>query len=158
MDWQNIKPLLEKYYDGSSTLEEENQLRRLLLHKQLPSVFSDDAVLFNFYSGQSALKFDNEVDYKLNTSAPISASQGIIPLWAKRVMGAAAVLAAGLLILNLSKPTAESNAFAMVNNEKVYDQELAYNETLQALSIMSETLTSTDTDPFKHLKKLENIN
>lgn len=158
MDWQNIKPLLEKFYDGSSTLEEENQLRRLLMHKQLPAVFSDDAAVFKFYSGQSALVIDHEVDYKSITSAPVSVNQGIIPLWAKRIMGAAAVLAAGLLILNLAKPNADSNAFAMVNNEKVYDQQVAYNETLQALSVMSETLNSADTDPFKHLKKLENIN
>lgn len=46
--------LIEKYYEGLTTLAEEKQLHDFLLQKNLPARFDTEKAVFGFFAGQKA--------------------------------------------------------------------------------------------------------
>lgn len=49
MNQEEIRQLLEKYYSGESTLDEENTLREFFRRDDIPAEFMDEQAVFSFY-------------------------------------------------------------------------------------------------------------
>ena len=67
---QDIDKLLEKYYDGETTLEEEKQLRKFFQKKDIPANLKSHAAQFRFFSetrnDQPSLTFSSNLADKLD--------------------------------------------------------------------------------------------
>ncbi len=67
---QDIDKLLEKYYDGETTLEEEKQLRHFFQKKDIPAHLKSHAALFRFFSetrnDQPSLTFSSSLAARLD--------------------------------------------------------------------------------------------
>lgn len=60
MDY-NVKSLLEKYWEGESTLEEEQQLREYFKQKTVAPEFEQYRNLFNYFGNQKNVSMDGDI-------------------------------------------------------------------------------------------------
>ena len=59
MKIQDIKNLLEKYYDGSSSLSEEESLKTFFSQEDIPLELKPDQDLFLYYSAEKTGEKNN---------------------------------------------------------------------------------------------------
>lgn len=149
MDYKEVDKLLGKYFDGISSLEEEQALRYFFASqdKLKPEWQHAKAMLAHFES-------EKEVTFE----TPIRQLQDHrkqINLW--RLSG----IAASLLILVTAgwfylRPMDEPVTYAYVNGKAVTEKAVALEEMRKALTLMSDNL-SQGTNGLGKLSKLEQI-
>jgi hypothetical protein len=151
---QFIKELLEKYYECSTTLVEEQTLREYFTGSDV----ADDLVIHKpqfFYYSQAlvneTLADDFEKRFLLKIKDDDKHTSRIFRFSRKFVYSAVA-----MLLVGISMTWAVSrnfNSITVTGNEDVDKSEFALEQTLNALNLISESMDNT-TD---HLMKLEII-
>ena len=142
-----MKNLIEKYWQGESSLEEEKQLREWL--KTAPDSPENRrlAYLMNWYEAEAGI----QIPRKLNAPAPTSAKRISMMRWA---IGIAAAIALLLATVSLAiKLNEEDNRKSMAYVDTYETPEEAYAATQEALLLISTKMNSTK----KHKKKLRKI-
>jgi hypothetical protein len=137
MNSEEIRHLLEKYYNGDSTLEEERFLKEFFSQAKIPEDLIDEKEIFIYYL-QSAnvpepsLAFENNI-----ISAIDSLDNGSESLKRRRVFGILTGIAAGMLILT-------GSYFFFVHKSEPHDTysdpAIAYAETMKILYNVSSHL------------------
>ena len=93
--------LMEKYYEGSTTVAEENQLRTFLAQSNVPPQFETEKTIFGYYESKKDRK-----NFRLQPYLR----------WA-----AAAVIAAGVIIpVSIFQASGKTN-YAYINGVKITD-------------------------------------
>ena len=93
--------LMEKYYEGSTTVAEENQLRTFLAQSNVPPQFEAEKTIFGYYESKKDRK-----NFRLQPYLR----------WA-----AAAVIAAGIIIpVSIFQASGKTN-YAYINGVKITD-------------------------------------
>ena len=93
--------LMEKYYEGSTTVAEENQLRTFLAQSNVPPQFEAEKAIFGYYESKKGRKHFRLQPYLR---------------WA-----AAAVIAAGVIIpVSIFQASGKTN-YAYINGVKITD-------------------------------------
>lgn len=137
----NIDELLRKYFEGETTLDEENVLRDYFLSEEVEEQYRIYAPMFNFFS--------EEIDKK---ESPVIVKKRRIP---SSVYYAAASIAACICILigfktfNTLSSRNDSKSLVYINGERITDMEVINNEALlsiQNISDMDEDIVSTQID------------
>ncbi|MCP4121624.1 MAG: hypothetical protein GY751_07705 [Bacteroidetes bacterium] len=136
MESQKIKILLDKYWDGTSTLEEEASLRETFSH-EIPSDEKQYALLFEYRSitGSDSGE-DFNLDFlptdELNAENPLKKAE--MPSFVKWSMGIAATLLIAIMSVTYQWPQTQTL------QAQGQEMEQAYKETLAALQIVSDKL------------------
>jgi hypothetical protein len=137
MNPEEIKQLLERYYEGKSTLEEEHTLKNFFSQENIPEHLTCEKEIFRYYIQSSEVPepssgFENSI-----ISALDSVDERSERLKRRRIFGVLTGIAAGILILT-------GTYFYFVNKSEprdtYSDPELAYAETMKILYNVSERL------------------
>jgi len=137
MNWSVLKKLLEKYYDGSSSADEEKKMLELLKHENLPSEFSEDRMMITGLFGNEEIPEPSpDLDERIMTSIDESERNRKIISGKRRLYSIISVAAAILIIISFW--------FILEDNSRVKDTysdpQLAYNETIEVLYNVSSNL------------------
>jgi len=158
MNTKEIDQLLERYFEGETTLVEEKLLREFFSGDDVPENLRQYQPVFRFYSSEATLSLSDEQQekvlsrrieqYREETSA-VKSHPG------KKRLYYFSGIAAGLLILiglvfTLWNETGRMHHKALANPSA----EMAYDQTEQALLLVSVGL-NTGLDAVEHLKTLD---
>lgn len=144
MDWNNIKQLLEKYYNAETTILEEQVLKSVLQRDDVPEELKVDAQLFTTYKN---IHTDDLNDFKPNQPIQFLGRKKIsIP----KMIGVAASFLLlsffGIQFLQKSPSCKPENVLAVINNEPICDEEIAKQKALEALQLISTKLNKGTKD------------
>lgn len=167
MELQKINELLEKYWNGNTSLEEEQMLTQYFRDNEVPARLKGVAALFcQFEAGRQTevpdKDFDDQVLQKISQVEPAkvrSLPQRMLPqrqplhgqLWLKIAAILLIFLTAGLLWLNQADrelPVAEQTE---TTQDTYQDPQQAYEQTRQALLLVSSLMN----EGTQHLEELE---
>jgi len=137
MNWSVLKKILEEYYDGSSSADEEKKMLELLKHENLPSEFSEDRMMITGLFGNEEIPEPSpDLDERIMTSIDESERNRKIISGKRRLYSIVSVAAAILIIISFW--------FILEDNSRVKDTysdpQLAYNETIEVLYNVSSNL------------------
>ena len=137
MNEEELKRLIEKYYNGESTEEEESSLRNYFRKDNIPDGYEAEKLIFSYYT-EAAEFSEPSIDFEARLMAGIDASEingrsGKISRYLLPFLSAAA----GLLIL-------VGSYFLFFNKtdsrDTFTDPEMAYAETVKILRDVSSQL------------------
>ena len=138
MKEEDLKVLIEKYYSGESTENEEITLRNYFLNNESPKGMEAEAKIFRSYSTYYELPIP-AVDFEDRIIAEVDLSRKVTELKQIRRYIPYISAAAGILILIATH-------FFFVNrsgSEDTYtDPQIAYNETMKILLNVSSRLNN----------------
>jgi len=153
---KKIKDLLDKYYIGETSLEEELSLREYFQAKNIPAELSFHKEQFAYYDSEKSkeeLKSDFD-DKVLNEISSFKVSK--LPVYFRTTWFRAASVAAGfLLIFGLTAIFYFSNPIGEKNKIAISAEELfAYEQTVDALLTASKYIKKANHE----LEKISIIN
>ncbi len=149
----NIKKLLDKFYEGQTSLEEEMQLKEYFLGDNIPGEMLDDKELF---VTMSAANENIEMPDSLNSSIieAISNAEHSESRVKRINLYSFSGLAAGLaIILSVYFAFLRDDSTELLAEYTIQDEEVAYLEAKRALSYVSAKLNKGTAE----LKPLEQV-
>jgi hypothetical protein len=134
MNEEELKRLIEKYYNGESTEKEENILRDYFRKENIPEGYEAEKLIFSYYTDSAEIPGPS-IDFESRIMAGIDASgRNIGSQKLKRYLLPVLSAAAGLLIL-------VGSYFLIVKKAETgdtfTDPKLAYAETIKILRDVS---------------------
>jgi hypothetical protein len=134
MNEEELSRLIEKYYSGESTEEEENKLKEYFKRSDIPEGYEAEKIIFRFYNDSAdyiepSVNFEEKIISGIDVLEKEKGSQNF-----KRYLLPSLSAAAGLLLL------AGSYFFFMHKSEPgdtFKDPKIAYNETIKILRDVS---------------------
>ncbi len=164
MDYKEIKILLDSYYNGETSLEEEKLIHEFFKGDNIPLELMKEKELFESYQ---KIKIESNPDHKLNNELIglieqkwEKSTKGKFRKVIKWSMSAAASIAVMLSIYFYY------NQKPMLIQDTFTDQQQAYEATKQVLTYISVTMNSESVklaglaqinENFKSIDKLKNI-
>jgi hypothetical protein len=153
MSEEELKRLIEKFYSGASTDEEERALRNYFIENNAPPGYEAEKEIFSFLMEagevpEPSAGFENRIIKAVDSSSERARSSKI-----RRVLVPLMGAAAGLLIL------AGSYFFFLnrIESEDTYtDPEIAYAETVKILMDVSSKMNHA-TSPLKPVGKINKM-
>ena len=147
MDYNKADKLLDKYFAGDTSLEEEKWLQEYFNSEvKIPQDQVYAAELFRFFGREAATEYlENErpaVRYRRGSMVNVAS-----------IAAAILILIAALIFLQKS---AEPVAYAYINGFPITDKETAMQETEKTLALVSEKLNQSTAD-LSHLSRLTDI-
>ncbi|MFP4024351.1 MAG: hypothetical protein ACLFVR_07470 [Thiohalospira sp.] len=156
MNREQIKALLEKYYNGESSLEEEKLLQEYFSSNKVDKEFAADRTIFT-YASEQAKKANQIPDLGNEIWENIEKNNNIKQLKKRKLYHYSLSIAASVAILVVSFffIKNEINTQSQVSFEDTYDNpELAYLQAKEALLFVSSKLNSGT----EHLKPIQKLN
>jgi hypothetical protein len=137
MNEEELKRLIEKYYNGESTEEEERTLKDYFRQNNIPEGYEAEKLIFSYYN-ESAEVPEPSIDFEARILAGIDASEikrgsGKMKKYLLPILSAAA----GILILTGSYFFFFKSA---ETRDSYTDPEIAYAETIRILRDVSSQL------------------
>jgi len=128
MELSNIEKLLEKYFEGETTISEEKELKVYFTGETVPSHLERYKDLFQFFSAESHITATRDIDI------PVQKTN-----WYKWVGVAASVaIIAGLFFTNTPTQPEELGTYE--------DPEIALQETKKILNMVSQLMNEGKKD------------
>lgn len=139
MNWSVLEKLLEKFYEGTSTADEEKKALEMLQRNDLPPEFYDDRLILEGLYGKSEIPEPSpDLGKKIMTAIDRTEKQERNVGTKRRLYSIIAVAASLLLIISFW--------FLMPGNNRprdtYSDPQLALNETVEVLYYLSENLNT----------------
>ncbi len=153
MDLQTIDELLEKYWNAETTPEEEATLRQYFSEHEVPRHLQGVAQLFRQYQADQHFKkldaaFDDKVLKEISSRKSRFDWQPFLRIAAVLTL----FLMAALLLKQSLLPPPETEQVKVVQAEDTYtDPRLAYEQTKQALLLVSSLMN----EGTQHIEELE---
>lgn len=134
MSEEELKRLIEKYYDGKSTVGEENELRAYFSSNNVPQGYEAEKEIFSFFMNSGDIP-EPTADFEARIIRAIDASEEpVLPDNLRRLLVPLLSAAAGLLIL-------AGSYFFFVHRiepaDTYKDPKIAYAETMKILMDVS---------------------
>ncbi len=147
MDFNKANKLLDKYFAGETSLEEEKWLQEYFnSEREIPQDQVYAAELFRFFGREAVTEYiENErliTQYRRGSLLKVAS-----------IAAAMLILIAALLFIQ--KP-AEPVVYAYINGVPITDKEIAMQETEKALALVSEKLNHSTAD-LSYLSRLADI-
>ncbi|MEA1886645.1 MAG: hypothetical protein U9N72_05500 [Bacteroidota bacterium] len=137
MNWSVLRKLLEKYYDGMSSKDDEKKMLELLSQDDLPSEFYEDRMMITgLFESEDIPEPSPDLNYRIMTAINESEKSHRIISGKKHLYSIASVAATILLIISLLLILENKNRI----KDTYSDPQLAYNETVEVLYRVSENL------------------
>ncbi|NOZ34785.1 MAG: hypothetical protein GXO80_05765 [Chlorobi bacterium] len=146
MDYQKIKKLTDKYFEGNTSLQEEQELTRFFNEaKNIPPELIYLKSFFQFIKTEQSKTFNKPVLLNQSKHKLLYRLSGI----------AAVILIAAFIIFSKSK-SENKIIYAYVNGKPIYEKRKAEKYSKLALYRISENL-NTGTENLNYLNKLNKI-
>lgn len=158
METREISVLIDKYWGGTSTLEEESQIKAYFNSDKVDDSLLELRPLFAYFSEAGLDSQDKLPSDYIKTEIEESNDQKesdtrIINLrWLRAVAAVGVLLLGAYFVFNPSFQTNEKSASISANNAEIEDVEEAYEITREALAFLSNKYTK-GTDPLATLPK-----
>ena len=125
MEHDKIATLLERYFDGATTIDDEKQLTNYFSSDNVSQEFEQYIAMFNYFESEKKSVYKGEINLKSNKK----------PIWLS--MAAAIVLLCGLGTYYYM-----NNNFASQENDlgTFKSPEIAFAETQKALQLLSSNV------------------
>ncbi|HER09290.1 MAG TPA: hypothetical protein ENO20_10320 [Bacteroides sp.] len=154
-----LRKMLERFYRGETTLEEEKQLHEYFASTKVPEEFIPDKELFRtFQSGDDAVSVPGDLDQKIIASIDQAERRAVRT---RRIsVFSLSGLAAGLLILIAVYlffiRQDDSHSFLAANewSDTYEDPVEAYEEARNAMMYVSEKLND-GTEELRHIRQVQ---
>lgn len=156
MDCPQIKSILEKYWEGETSLEEEGQLRNYFSQEEVAQELKIYQPMFQHFEATQSKKLSANFEDKLlkalkEEDQPV-VRRMILPQWFK--VAAMILVCFGMYHFMLNQSPIENKAIVW---EDTYENpEEAYEETLLALKLLSQKLNKGKKETSKGLLKMKN--
>ncbi len=157
MDSQmNIKNLIDKYFEGNTTLEEEARLRDYFNQSEVDESFKPYRPLFQFLKNEKEQTLGSDFDQKL--MAQIESSAKVVPMrnWRRHALRIAAVGVVLIAAFMLLKPIAPKHHQGATIIE-ITDPDMAYAEAVDALRLLSAKLNKGKETTEREVLKTQKI-
>jgi len=160
MKTQTIKNLLDKYFEGETTLQEETQLRQYFNQEEVDPSLLHYQPLFQYFKKAEQVQLSNDFESQLFAKIDQQArpTARIRPMWrsALRIAAAVAVLVAVYFLLPLQPQQSEPQAFDW-EEVATEDPDLAYEQTEAALRLLASKLNGGAKTAVKEIEKVEKV-
>ena len=125
MEQNNIKILIDKYFDGNTTISEENQLKIYFSNENVAVDLKQYQPIFQYFTTQEKVFFEPNINLKSNTK----------PVWYLSI-AASVVLLIGLgTYFKMNNNTESNNDLGSYNSPEV-----AFKQTQKALQMLSSNV------------------
>ena len=137
MKWSVLNELLEKYYAGSSSADEERMMRELLAYEDLPQEFYDDRMLIaGLFGSEEIPEPSSDLNDRVMSAIDESEQNINIVSGQRRLFSIISAAATVVIIIGLWFLLGDKNRF----RDTYSDPQLAYNETVEILNRVSTNL------------------
>jgi hypothetical protein len=146
MDSKTIHTILEKYWEGESSLQEEAKLREFFNQDNVPKEFESVRPLFQYFKQEQEAylngDFDERLSSKLKAVDNVRGRAHSLSFYIRRVAAVAAILAGVIFFFNKGffNTTSDEIAFNDLNQQEKVEAQIAYTEVKAALLLMSKKL------------------
>ncbi|MBL4709144.1 MAG: hypothetical protein JKY48_11975 [Flavobacteriales bacterium] len=145
-----IKDILERYYEGETTLKEEKQLVDFFSQESIPAELKSEQISFLFYQTTKQERIESDV---LNLESIKESPTKIISI--RPLIKRFITVAASLVIISgayyfIQKPSSNKH----ITYTEVSESQMAYLETKKALLLISQKLNKGT----KNLDKISKLN
>ncbi len=154
-----MKDLIEKYFAGETSLEEEQQLVDYFNSGKVAYEFKQYTPLFYFIKREKQVSLSEDFDEKLlqNLAEKPGAKVVNFRSWIAPALKIAAI---GIMLMGaylFFKPTTAPVGQHAINWEKyeIKDEQLAYDETVKALRLVTSKLNKGSQKAIKEVSKTE---
>jgi len=158
MNIREIEALLEKFYEGQTTLEEEHILRSFFCSNDVPENLKEHQPFFIYAKRTHTETIGNpDFDLKLNERLSQPTKTGRMIPWqttGNKLMFISSIAAAALLLIGLYFTFQHEIFKNSSHGLPLSAQELAYNDARQALLLISANLNTG----IKQVERLQYIN
>ncbi len=140
--------LLDKYFEGNTTLAEEKQIKKFFKNNtELPEKLTEIKTMFEFF--QNEYEKQSELDLNLIVQKTNTKKTNIKRLY-YRISGIAAsiILLIGIFIYTDNQE--EQKIYAYINGKPIMDEQVAKIEAKRALLLVSSNFNQ-GTENLKHL-------
>jgi hypothetical protein len=134
MNLQEIERILNKYYNGESSLEEEAMLMDYFSRNEVPNGLKTIRDQFLYMQSQSKIELPEETERKINEKIE---STRIISLFRTRRSRIIAISGVAATILLLITVFMQLNTYTRRFNDTYSDPEVAYTEARKILTFVS---------------------
>ena len=145
----HIEQLLNKYWDGTTSLEEETKLKMYFNSDQVVPEHAEIKALFQFIGEEQKITMDQELDFSLIKENKTAKSRYLWP----RIMAVAASIAV-LITVSLFLFDTGSTTYKYKYTE-LQDPDEAFAITMEALGFLSAKYEKGSEPIHKHFKNLE---
>ena len=153
-----MKALIEKYFEGETSLEEEASLREYFQQETVEESLQMYRPLFQHYHSAKDATLGEEFDQALlsrNNGAKVRTLRPTTLLL--RVAAIGLVLAACMLFLYQSNRHHSQQAAIDWSKYEVTDEQVAYDETVKALRLLSSKLHKGTQKASEEVEKIEKV-
>ncbi|MEM6841631.1 MAG: hypothetical protein AAF632_05360 [Bacteroidota bacterium] len=151
MESTTIRELVEKYWNGETSLEEEAQLQQYFSQEEAPADLKKEAALFRYYQSNTRFRtLDERFDEQLTQRIERKQSRQRWLTYQPLLRIAAAIVFVVLAaILFRTEWMGETNSVAVKDTYE--DPRLAYEQTKEALLLVSSLMN----EGTQHMQELE---
>ncbi|MFN5169029.1 MAG: hypothetical protein ACK5DD_05360 [Cyclobacteriaceae bacterium] len=136
MDSKHIEVLLEKYWNGDTSLEEEAQLRAYFAQPDVPQALQSAATLFRYFQHEQEKKLAPSFDGRVTKH--IRQRQGGKIIKMVNMVNVARI-AAGVLVIVAAGYLIRQEVSKMYPEDTYTDPKVAFEETKKALMMISKS-------------------
>ena len=155
MDLKRIEELLDKYYNGETTLAEEKVLKDFFNQESVPAKLKEQQMQFRFYANAQTEGIGDPLEERLASIHKTKAR--IIPFfnYSNRFKAISAIAAGLLLIIGVSLLLVRDTLFNNKGNCGTYNVPMtAYVQTKRALLLVASKLNTGN----RNLTKISKLN
>lgn len=141
MELAKLEKLLDKYFEGETTLSEEKELKVYFTGESVPSHLEKYKDLFQFFSEESQVTASSEISLNTNTSR--------VPWYTWIGVAASIALIVGLFMTNILPGTDPGKGPLLVMEGDlgtIDDPELALQKTKEALDLVASLMNEGKKD------------
>lgn len=152
MDTNDLKLLLERYWQGETSTNEEDQLKAWFQKNPNPEGLESEAQLFTYYSNQGKLSlpgdFDDRIIEQLSEENETTIPQKTISLWSALTNWKVAAVISGIIVASIVLKNPFGSSTQMTDT---YDNPQDAYEATKAILL---TISSSMNKGKKHTQQL----
>lgn len=157
-----MKALIEKYFEGETSLEEEARLREYFSNgEEVADDLREFQPLFqHFYEERELVLsdgFDEALFQKMEAPQAKIVRMSTWPRQLLRIAAVGAVLVVAMLFFQKSNNTQAQTASIDWSKYEIKDEKVAYEETVKALKFLSSKLNKGTKKAGEEMKELEKV-
>ncbi|MEO1261863.1 MAG: hypothetical protein AAFZ15_23875 [Bacteroidota bacterium] len=150
--------LLEKYFAGETSIEEETRLKAYFNGGQVDPALQQYQPLFQYFNQEQAVQLSEDFDAKLFRKMDGGAKIVQMRSWRRRMLRVAAAIAVMLCAyLVFQKPEPPQNHKIDWAAYEINDEQMAYEETVRALKLLSSKLNKGKKRTINEVVKTEPV-
>ena len=157
-----MKALIEKYFEGETSLEEEARLRDYFNSGQeVPDDLREFQPLFQHFSTEREQvlsdDFDEVLFQKMDTTETKVVQMRTWPRQLLRVAAVGTVLVVAMIFLQKTNTTQAQQASIDWSKYEIKDEKVAYEETVKALKLLSSKLNKGTKKASDEMRQMEKV-